>query len=106
MEELSELGLSKGQLSDGKLFRGGGCALCFGSGYKGRRGIYELMPMFTRLKAQVVKSADAQELRKMARSYQMVSLFEEGRKLATHGLTTASEVLRVTRMGEEAMVEE
>ena len=100
-DELAELGLQKEELSDGKLFRGDGCSSCFGSGYRGRHGIYELMPMHAKIKSQVMKSADAQELRKTARSYQMASLFEHGRKLATHGLTTSAEVLRVTRAGDE-----
>ncbi len=104
-DELSELGLLKELLPDGKLFRGEGCSGCFGSGYKGRHGIYELMPMHAKIKTQVMKSADAQELRKSARSYQMVSLFEQGRQLVTHGLTTSAEVLRVTRIAEESQIE-
>jgi general secretion pathway protein E len=106
LDELAELGLDKEMLPDGKLFRGNGCSQCFGSGYKGRQGIYELMPMLAKIKTQVMKSADAEELRKTAHSYQMISLFENGRRLVTHGLTTSSEILRVTRMGETSLVEE
>lgn len=98
--ELTDLGLEKEQLSDGKLFKGEGCLHCFKSGYKGRHGIYELMPMYSKIKAQVVKSADAEELRKVAASYHIASLFEQGRQLALRGLTTSSEVLRVTRTGD------
>jgi general secretion pathway protein E len=101
-EDLSDLGLRKELLPDGKLFRGAGCPACFGSGYKGRHGIYELMPMLAKIKTQVMKSADAEELRKTARSCQMASLFEQGRQLVMHGLTTAAEVLRVTRLNEES----
>ena len=101
-EELVEVGLQKKDLSEGRLFHGTGCSLCFGSGYKGRHGIYELMPMHSKLKSQIMKSADAQELRKTARnSCNMVSLFEQGQKLLSQGLTTSAEVLRVTRMAEE-----
>ncbi len=99
--ELADLGLSEAQLIDGKLFRGKGCPACFGSGYKGRHGIYELMPMYAKIKAQVMKSADAQELRKTARSCQMASLFEKGRELVRSGLTTGQEILRVTRIADE-----
>lgn len=106
IEELEELGLKKELLSEGKLFRGEGCSHCFGSGYKGRHGIYELMPMHAKIKTQVMKSVDAQELRKCARSHQMISLFEHGRRLVTHGLTTSMEILRVTRMGGESQIEE
>jgi general secretion pathway protein E len=94
-DELRELGLKKESLSDGKLFRGEGCPSCFGSGYRNRRGIYELMPMKAKLKGQVMKSVDAHELRKACH---MTSLFEEGRQLVLHGLTTSAELLRVTCM--------
>ncbi len=100
-EELAELGIKKEDLSDSKLFKGSGCESCYGSGYKGRHGIYELMPMFSRIKSQVVKSADAQELRRIAASYRLLSLFEQGRQLAMRGLTTSAEVLRVTRIAQD-----
>ncbi len=103
-EELADLGLEREQLSDGKLFKGEGCAHCFKSGYKGRHGIYELMPMYSKIKAQVVKSADAEALRKVAGSYQIATLFEQGRALLLRGLTTGSEILRVTRMGQDAAI--
>lgn len=103
-EELADLGLEREQLSDGKLFKGEGCVHCFKSGYKGRHGIYELMPMYSKIKAQVVKSADAEALRKVAASYQIATLFEQGRALALRGLTTSSEILRVTRMGQDASI--
>lgn len=99
--ELAELGIDRKQLPDGKLFKGSGCENCFLSGYKGRHGIYELMVMQPKIKTQVMKSADAQELRKVARLQNMVSLFEQGRDLVMHGLTTSAEVLRVTRISEE-----
>ncbi len=101
-DELADLGLQKEQLSDGKLFKGEGCQHCFKSGYKGRHGIYELMPMYSKIKAQVVKSADAEALRKVAATYHIATLFEQGRELALRGLTTSSEILRVTRMGQDA----
>ncbi len=100
-EELAELGIKKDDLSDGNLFKGSGCEHCYGSGYKGRHGIYELMPMYSKIKAQVVKSADAQELRRIASSYRFLSLFEQGCQLAMRGLTTAAEVLRVTRIAQD-----
>jgi general secretion pathway protein E len=100
-EELKELALSQDQLPLGKLFRGQGCASCFGLGYKGRHAIYELMVMDYKLKAQVIKSADAQELKLAARARQMKSLFEQGKELVLRGLTSGSELLRVTRLSEE-----
>jgi general secretion pathway protein E len=102
-EELSELGLKKDQLPDGLLCKGKGCAHCFGTGYKGRCGIYELMPMTSRIKGQVLKSQDAEELRKVALTQEMVSLFQQGVALVCAKVTTSSEILRVTRMGDEGI---
>ena len=102
-DELTELGLTKDQLVGGKLYKGNGCNACFGTGYKGRHGIYELMPITSKIKSQVLKSQDAEELRRMAVKEEMVTLFQRGVALAVTGLTTSAEVLRVTRLNEEKM---
>jgi general secretion pathway protein E len=100
-DELNELGLKKEQLTGGKLYKGAGCDSCFGTGYKGRQGIYELMPVTSKIKAQVLKSQDAEELRRLAIKEEMISLFQRGALLAAAGQTTSAEVLRVTRLNEE-----
>jgi len=99
-DELQELGLKREAIHGGHLYRGSGCIQCFGTGYKGRCGIYELMMVSSKIKSQVLKSQDAQELKKAAESQQMVSLFERGIELVAAGITTSSEVLRVTRIAE------
>ena len=55
----------------------------------------------SKIKTQVLKSQDAEELKKAALSQNMVSLFERGVELAVAGMTTAAEVLRVTRIAED-----
>lgn len=97
-EELLELGLNPGS---GSFHKGTGCASCFGTGYKGRCALYELMPVTSKIKGQVLKSQDAEELRKAAIMQEMVSLFARGAELVLAGLTTSAEVLRVTRIGQE-----
>lgn len=99
-QELSELGITRADLIDNKLYRGEGCTLCFGSGFKGRRGIYELMTMTSLLKQQLLESADALALQKMALLGGMSSLRKEGALLAIQGVTATYEVLRVTRGAE------
>jgi general secretion pathway protein E len=99
-EEIHELGIKKDQLQNGLLWQGKGCVHCFGTGYKGRCGIYELMLMTSRMKGQVLKSQDAEELRKAALTQEMVSLFQQGIALVCSGITTSAEILRVTRIGE------
>jgi general secretion pathway protein E len=91
--ECKELGLDSIQ----PFYRGRGCDQCFDLGYKGRHGIYELMAMNHAVKQQILKSADAVELREVALEHGMVPLRINGAQLVLRGITTSSEVLRVTR---------
>lgn len=100
-QELAELGCTRNALKDNQLFKAEGCAHCFGSGYKGRHGIYELMLITGAIKRQLLKSADAVELQRVALADGMMSLRASGALLAIQGLTTTSEVLRVTRSCDE-----
>ncbi len=84
-------------------YRGTGCAQCFGTGYKGRHGIYELMYVGANLKAQVLKSQDGQELRKVAMADGMSALAMQGVQLVLSGITTSEELLRVTRIDQGAI---
>lgn len=93
-QELAELGLEP----NGPFSKGAGCPHCFDTGYKGRLAIYELMPVSQKIKTQVLKSQDAQELRRVALSEGMATLFEQGVQLVSRGVTTSAELLRVTRI--------
>jgi general secretion pathway protein E len=101
-QELRELGVSRDALKNNQLCKGQGCAHCFGSGFKGRHGIYELMPVTSAIKQQLLRSPDALELQKVAFAAGMTHLRQEGAILAIEGVTATSEVLRVTRGCEEA----
>lgn len=95
--ELIELGVKKEKWEESCLYKGKGCDLCFGSGYRGRHGIYELMEVNTAIKRQLLKTPDALQLQMVAHESGMSSLREEGAKLALAGITSSAEVLRVTR---------
>jgi len=79
------------------LYKGEGCSACFGSGYRGRCGIYELMPVSQAIKMQLLRSADANALQRAAVEGGMQTLRAQGGKLVAAGVTTSSEVLRVSR---------
>lgn len=96
-KELQSIGLTFANLKDGCLYRGKGCAVCYGYGYRGRHGVYELMNINHNIQKQIVKSPDAVEMRRMALQNGMVALRDHGAHLAMQGITTISEVLRVTR---------
>ncbi len=100
-QELAELKVSRAQLIDNLLCKGAGCSHCYQSGYKGRHGIYELMVVTGAIKQQLLKSADAVELQRVALEKGMMSLRQEGALLAIAGKTSSSEVIRVTRGCEE-----
>jgi len=95
--ELKELGIA----SQVPFYRGRGCPHCYGSGYKGRHGIYELMLVDGSIKRQLLKSADAAALKTTAQSAGMMSLRHEGGFLVAQGITTSREILRVSRCAEE-----
>ena len=80
------------------LYKGAGCAHCFDTGYKGRHAIYELMSVTAKIKEQVLRSQDAQELRRVAVAEGMNTLFEKGVDLVLRGITTSGELFRVTRI--------
>jgi type IV pilus assembly protein PilB len=81
-----------------QLWRGKGCPVCNQSGYKGRRGIFELMMLDERFHDPIVHRAGAPEYRKLAREQGMRTLFDDGLMKATQGVTTLEELLRTTRL--------
>ncbi|QNN47847.1 Flp pilus assembly complex ATPase component TadA [Thermomonas brevis] len=73
-----------------------GCARCQHSGYRGRVGIYELIPVDEAMQQAVVAGAGHAELKAMARTRGYRFLREDGLLKAWQGLTSVDEVLRVT----------
>lgn len=78
-------------------WRGPGCEHCFGTGYSGRVGIFELMEMNDEIRKLIMRNADASEIAAAARRHGMRTLREDGWEKVRAGLTTAEEVLRVTQ---------
>ena len=89
---LAELGLKP---ADGPFWRGAGCPACFGSGYLGRSGIYEMLSMDESIRELVLKRASAGHIRAAARQTGMRTLVEDGAAKVRRGVTTPEEVLRV-----------
>ena len=65
------------------------------SGYKGRVGIYEVMPVTATIKELIMKNATGDEIEKQAHSEGMLTMSEDGIFKAAQGITTIEEVLRV-----------
>jgi type II secretory ATPase GspE/PulE/Tfp pilus assembly ATPase PilB-like protein len=79
------------------LYHGRGCSKCGGTGYRGRKGIFELMPISDELRNHVTENASAQVIRRTAIEQGMSSLRQDGWRLIQAGMTTVEEVLRVTK---------
>lgn len=78
-------------------YRGAGCESCFGSGYTGRVGIFELMELNEELRQLIMANADASKLTLAARKNGMRNLREDGWLKVRQGVTTADELMRVTQ---------
>ena len=78
-------------------FRGAGCEHCFGSGYTGRVGIFELMELNDDIRKLIVKGEDAVGITMAARRNGMRNLREDGWLKIQSGVTSVQEVMRVTQ---------
>lgn len=72
-----------------------GCLECRDTGYLGRMGVYELLPLSERVHPYITDDVDLESLRKQAYSEGMRTLRLSGAQKVGAGLTTVSEVLRV-----------
>ena len=78
-----------------------GCKSCHGKGYRGRIGIYELIPVTNEIRQAVADNSDVTKIRKLARKAGFRSLLEDGLLKAAKGITTVEEVLRVCSIEED-----
>ncbi len=80
-----------------RFFTGRGCPACFNTGYKGRVAIHEVLVMNDDIRKRIFTGNSTEEIRGAARSSGMKTMRFDGLTKAVQGLTTLSEVLRVTR---------
>jgi general secretion pathway protein E len=79
-----------------KVKEGEGCFECRGTGYLGRTGIFEILPIDEGVKALVVKGSDAPEIKREATKNGMRTLRQSALRKLAEGVTTFEEVVRVT----------
>jgi type IV pilus assembly protein PilB len=92
-EALTVLGLSTSE----QYVHGTGCDACGGRGYKGRIAIFELLRVTDPMRRAISRSANEQELRRIATDTGMSSLNDSGGKLVRAGITTPEDVAFVVR---------
>jgi type IV pilus assembly protein PilB len=93
---LIDLGIPPDEVKSIQVYKGKGCSLCNNTGYKGRVGLYEVMPMKEEVKELVLSRASTSEVKKEAIRLGMKTLRQSGISKIREGVTTIEEVLRST----------
>ena len=97
-KEMGELKLTRDQLPEGRLPRGRGCDMCYNTGYSGRVAIYEMLPINEDIKALIIERANATQIKRAAVRAGMGTLRQDGIEKIKQGITTMSEIIRVTQL--------
>jgi type IV pilus assembly protein PilB len=93
---LGQLGLSPHDIGDKQFFYGKGCDACNNTGYKGRKGIYELLDITDPIRELINQRAPSVVLKQKAVELGMMTLREDGLRSIYDGETTIEEVLKYT----------
>ena len=96
--ELVEAGYEERQLEEVKeLYHPVGCQYCANTGYRGRMGLYEVMPMSEEIERLTVDRASSEAIRAVALEQGMIELRADGLMKAAQGLTSIEEIARVVK---------
>jgi type II secretory ATPase GspE/PulE/Tfp pilus assembly ATPase PilB-like protein len=93
-KELGNLWQPQGEI---KFYKGKGDPDCGNSGYYGRMGIFEVIPISEKIGKLILERASASDIEKMAKEEGMITLKQDGYLKVTEGITTVDEVLRVAQ---------
>ncbi|MBN1871312.1 MAG: type II secretion system ATPase GspE [Candidatus Omnitrophica bacterium] len=96
-EELMAMNLTSEQIKNAQFSKGEGCEECNHTGYRGRTGIFELLTMNDAIRELVFENVPTSVIKKRAREMGMLTLRDDGIRKVLKGITTVSEVLRVTQ---------
>jgi type IV pilus assembly protein PilB len=99
VEELKALGTTEKEWEGIAFYKGKGCDLCGGTGYKGRAGLYEVMALSPELRRMILRGSSTAELQKQAISEGMLTLRMDGIMKIRKGVTTLEEVVKETAEG-------
>ena len=89
------IGFTEEELQTFQPRKGGGCAACEGSGYKGRQGIYEVLRVTPQVEEAILKQAQAPEILEAARYDNFLTMQEVGRDYVKEGILCLEEFTRV-----------
>ncbi|MEI6915380.1 MAG: GspE/PulE family protein [Armatimonadota bacterium] len=98
-DAIKRLGMQLKEGDDVTFYRGKGCAHCKGIGYKGRIGIYELMPITDQIRDLILARASSYAVKELAVEQGMKTLKDDAMEKILLGMTTLEESLRVIYSG-------
>jgi general secretion pathway protein E len=78
--------------------KGAGCEKCQYTGFKGRRGIFEMLPVDEGMRSLIMERAASDRIKHYAKEHGQRTMMEHGLELVARGLTTLDEVIRVTKL--------
>ena len=96
LQQLLDLGIDENSAKAMKVFKGRGCDNCSQTGYRGRMGVYEVMPFTAKLKEAVLAGTNSLELKRMAVIEGMKTLRMSALSKVAEGATTLEEALANT----------
>jgi type IV pilus assembly protein PilB len=96
VSDLQEIGFPE-RAWDGikELFRAVGCPACSKTGFRGRLGLYEVMPVTEEIERLIVERVSSEDIRRSAKDGGMLTLREDGLEKVRRGITSIEEILRV-----------
>jgi type IV pilus assembly protein PilB len=91
-----DIGFTEEESKEVVCYKGRGCDLCGGTGYKGRIALYEVMPITERIKEHILEGSSAAEIKKAMLADGCKSLRGSGLNKIKMGVSSVEEILRVT----------
>ncbi|MCK9172934.1 type IV-A pilus assembly ATPase PilB [Desulfuromonas thiophila] len=95
-QALLDAGVSPDEVDDFVCYRGRGCSNCNDSGYRGRVGIYQVMPMFDEIREMVLAGANTAEIKRESMRLGVRTMRQSALRKLKEGVTSFEEVLRCT----------
>jgi type IV pilus assembly protein PilB len=99
--EIKAAGITPQQLQSANFSRGRGCSHCNHTGYRGRKGIFELLRMTSAIRDMTFNREPTQSIRRQSRLLGMRTLLEDGVNKSLLGHTTLEEVLSICHHGSD-----
>ncbi|ABQ26856.1 type IV-A pilus assembly ATPase PilB [Geotalea uraniireducens] len=96
VQALIDAGVSPAEATEYVCYKGAGCPKCNSTGYKGRVGFYQVMPMLEEIRELILNGANTAEIKRESMRLGVKTMRQSGLTKLSEGVTSFEEVLRVT----------